>query len=268
MIKLLLCNAYGCILKSTEKHVNITPCGSRADCIRLLAKGSFRDCISINPNLSIFQFSKPSVKVCSPVLCAVQILELSKLKMYTSWDLFRDTFGIDNIKLIKIQTDSLAALVKDPQNRFFENLQSLSNHFDFSNLDSSHALFSEENRCRFGKWKLESLTILEMISLKPKIASYIETCVECGREFSANCGLCSSYIKRESVDTCPSVAKRIAHDFYRDFLTSENISFASKFQLAQKGIDRKIGFSRLDIRRTLAPNGVDTFAIGFKNGDM
>jgi len=68
-----------------------------------------------------------------------------------------------NCKLILGITDSLYAVVDDPDQNFISKLKSLSPWYDFSNLPKTLELYCTENESKHGFWKLCSLDVLEVI---------------------------------------------------------------------------------------------------------
>jgi hypothetical protein len=99
------------------------------------------------------------------------------------------TFG-PNCKLIKIQTDSIACSIPDPQRRFIKILMSIRDEMDFSNLPTDSILYSKYNQCQFGIMKVCSLNIIEIVSIKPKIASILEVCKTCKMPYNEKCSSC------------------------------------------------------------------------------
>jgi hypothetical protein len=59
-----------------------------------------------------------------------------------------------------------------------------------------------------------------------------------------------------------SVQKRITREFYRGMIQDKLNFKTSIHDLKINGLKRSVGFNRLDVRRVLAINGNDTFALG------
>ena len=77
--------------------------------------------------------------------------------------------------LIVHNSDSFVISVKPKTENVTQDLKSLSNHLDFSNLNSSHELYSNENKKVLGKFKIEtpnSVFIEEFIALRSKCYAF------------------------------------------------------------------------------------------------
>jgi hypothetical protein len=267
-IKSILCQMYGCMLQTTEKYVNIKPCFSKSECIKLIAKPTFKDVISISDHLSLFQMAKTSVKITAPLLCAVQILEYSKLLLYEKWEKIRETFG-PNCKLIKIQTDSIACSIPDPQRRFIKTLMSIRDELDFSNLPTDSILYSKYNQCQFGIMKVCSLNIIEIVSIKPKIASILEVCETCKMPYNENCSSCLLTKEKDNLNVPQQIKLRRQHEFYRE-LADKNLSIKVDTAVCKALIiPRNIGFNTLNFQRFQLDNSIYSLPFGhrlLKNG--
>ena len=90
-----------------------------------------------------------------PLYLGFSVLKLSNLHMYeTYYDILQPYFGIENIQLHYIDTDSfvLSLITKN----IVQDLYNLKEYFNFSNLDKNHELFSNENKKVLGKFKIET----------------------------------------------------------------------------------------------------------------
>ncbi|CAL8077384.1 unnamed protein product [Orchesella dallaii] len=126
---------------------------------------------------------------------AATVLELSKLRLYEYCYALKDYFG-ERMSIMGIETDALTAIIYDPQNCYYDDLWKLRHLFDFSNLPTSHVLYSTDNTGKPGKFKIEIPYVKDFIKLKPKVFAmrYICTnsrcdihCVECD-----GTGICES----------------------------------------------------------------------------
>ena len=76
------------------------------------------------------------------------------------YDKMQPYFGEDNLKLHYLDTDSFIFSF-EPIKILIEDLKHFKEDFDFSDLDSSHELYSEANKKVIGKRKLESAPELD-----------------------------------------------------------------------------------------------------------
>ena len=70
-------------------------------------------------------------------------------------------FGEDNLELHYLDTDSFIFSFK-PIKSLIEDLKRFKEDFDFSDLDPSHELYSEDNKKVIGKMKLETAPELDL----------------------------------------------------------------------------------------------------------
>jgi hypothetical protein len=102
-----------------------------------------------------------------------------------------------------------------------------------------------------------------MISIKPKLASYIELCAWCNDDPNEeDCPYCEMYEEQEITDTPLSVQRRISHDLFRKIVSDNRQCFVTAENLACYGLSRKNGFNTGDPRRLIHRNGVETLALG------
>ena len=90
-----------------------------------------------------------------PYYLGFAILELTKLHMYeTYYDKLQPYFGQDILQLHYIDFNSFVLSMKTEN--IMEDLKSLEDVFDFSNLDENHELFSNKKRKVIGKFENET----------------------------------------------------------------------------------------------------------------
>ncbi|OXA49781.1 hypothetical protein Fcan01_15687 [Folsomia candida] len=179
LIKALAVSIYGCCLKN-KSHYSRTQLSTSVERTReLSARYNFLDFEILNPNLVMFQLQKCSYLADSPFLWALTILDLSKIALYKGWNVIQNTF--DKPKILMVQTDSIFYAVDLPNNDLFDKLKSMK--LDFSNLDKSHPLYSEENAMKPLVFKLQSEgtccphgLIRSVCSLRPKLYSVLYYC--------------------------------------------------------------------------------------------
>ena len=109
-----------------------------------------------------------------PIYLGFSVLELSKILLYeTYYDRLQPYFGLENIQLQNIDTDSFILSVNTNYN--IRDLKHLEDIFDFSNLNDKHEVFSYKNKKVIGKFKTEtpkSIWIDELVCLKSKMYSF------------------------------------------------------------------------------------------------
>lgn len=264
MIKTMLVSIWGKQLTNTSAYTDVKVCLSRAEALSLIAKPTFQDFSSISEDVSLFQMSRRSVRYQYPLVSGWIVLDLAKIKLYEGWFMLQQTFS--NCKLILGDTDSLAAICDDPNRDFIPKLRSLGQYFDFSNLQKDHELYDTTNKMIPGLWKLCSLNILEIISIRARNYSAKLFCSECGNIEQAKCSSCQKYTKGAGIPRV--VLNRLSHDFYAQCLIDEGVKYVES-----KGIRavnhklgiynlKRVGFHALNPARYLNENKVDSTAFG------
>ena len=114
-----------------------------------------------------------------PEYFGFSVLELSKLLMYeTQYDKLKPYFGHENLNLHYVDTDSFVLSVNTKD--VIEDLKSLEDKLDFSNLDKNHELFSNKNKKVIGKFKNETpkkIWIDEFVCRRSKMYAF-----KCGHD--------------------------------------------------------------------------------------
>ena len=125
------------------------------------SKLSFDEKIAEYEKFSFYSFNKESIKFTRPIYVGFSVLELSKLLMY-EWFYVKmlPYFREDKLELHYLDTDSFIFSFK-PIESLIEDLKQLKEDFNFSDLDSTHELYSEDNKENFGKMKLETAPELD-----------------------------------------------------------------------------------------------------------
>ena len=101
-------------------------------------------------------FNKESNKFTKPIYVGFSVLELSKLLMYEwYYDKMKPYFSEDYSELHYLDTDSFIFSFK-PIKSLIEELKCFKEEFDFSDLDPSHELYSEDNKKNIGQMKLKT----------------------------------------------------------------------------------------------------------------
>ena len=113
-------------------------------------------------NLNGFHLIKRVLNLQKPIYVGFSALELSKLLMYEWYfDKMQPFFGEHNLKLHYLDTDSFIFPFKPIEN-LIKDINYFEEDFDFSDLDPSHELYSENNENVIGKMKLETSPELDL----------------------------------------------------------------------------------------------------------
>ena len=105
---------------------------------------------------------KETIKFTKPIYVGLCVLELSKLLMYEwYYDKMQPYYGEDKLELHYIDTASFIFSLKTIKSSI-EDIKYLEEDFDFSELDPSHELYSEDNKIVIGKMKLEKAPELDL----------------------------------------------------------------------------------------------------------
>ena len=132
-------------------------------------------------NCDSYTFKQNEVEMNKPNFLGFAVLELSNFLMYeTYYDKLQSYFGLENIQLHYMNTDSLILSIKTKD--IIKDLKKLEDIFDFSNLDKNHELYSNKNKKVIGKFKLETpknVWIDEIVRLRSKM--YAFKCGNCSK---------------------------------------------------------------------------------------
>ena len=161
--KLMSNSFYGKTIENIRKRLNLDLI-DKSDTRRILNRqsNSFDDKIAEYEKFNLYSFNKESIKFTKPIYFGFSVLELSKLLMYEwYYDKMQPYFGEDNLELHYLHTDSFIFSFK-PIKSLIEDLKRFKEDFDFSDLDPSHELYSEDNKKVIGKMKLETLPELDL----------------------------------------------------------------------------------------------------------
>ena len=130
-------------------------------------------------NCDSYTFKQNEVLMDKPIYLGFTVLQSSKLLMYeTYYDKLQPYFGQENIKLHYMDTDSFILSINTKD--IIKDLKNLEDMFDFSNLDKTHELFSNENKKVIGKFKIETpknIWIDEFVCLRSKMYAF-----KCGND--------------------------------------------------------------------------------------
>ena len=121
-----------------------------------------------------YTFKQNEVLMDTPIYLGFSVLELSKLLMYEIYyDKLQPYFGQEINQLYYMDTDSFVVSVKTKD--IIKDLKNLEDTFDFSNLDKNHELFSNKNKKKIGKFKIETpknIWIDEFVCLRCRLYAF------------------------------------------------------------------------------------------------
>jgi hypothetical protein len=131
--------------------------------------------ITVNENLTIGVIGKEKIKIMSPLMTGLLILERAKAQMYDFYYniLFKwsDKRNL-NVRLAYTDTDSLmfSADVPDWKVELSRPDCLLKHYIDFSNLPPDHPLFNDDHKGQLGylKEEVKFEPIIDFIALQPK----------------------------------------------------------------------------------------------------
>lgn len=121
-----------------------------------------------------FKMRKKRAVLDKPTIIGFSILEISKFLMYNfHYNVMKPSFS--NIKVVYTDTDSLVYNIKGVEDPYTIIKPMSNKYFDLSSLPKTHQYYSEMNKGDLGMMKDETHgdTILEWISIRPKVYSYI-----------------------------------------------------------------------------------------------
>ena len=155
---------YGKTIENIRKRLNLDLI-DKSDIHRILnrqSKLSFDDKIAEYEKFNLYSFSKEIIKFTKPIYVGFCLMDLTKLLMYEwYYDKMQPYFGEDYLELHYLDTDSFIFSFK-PIKSLIEDLKHFKEDFDFSDLDSSHELYSEAIKKVIGKMKLETAPELHL----------------------------------------------------------------------------------------------------------
>jgi len=163
-----------------------------------------------------------SAVVSQPILCAQNVLDYSKIMIHKGFNAIRKEFP--GTRLISAITDSLTMVVLCDSSTYLEKLKSMGQMFDFSNLPST-PLYNCDNAGKSGYWKIEALNILEWISIKNRVYSFLILCDKCKIPYNQECGFCSmeKNQKKKAAYIHRLAQNQLTHSRYRQLLSGVDI---------------------------------------------
>ena len=247
---------FGKTIESYDNRKNVEIVTSERRLEKLIRKGTYKDrhiCTFPNFTMVIVESSKGVIKYNRPLINGAMILSLSKVYLWSFWyKVMKPTFGLGTY-ICNVDTDAYLFVVNCPN--FFEKIKSISEHFDLSNLDPEHQLFSNENRKVLGKLKFETSgkKVLAVCCLKSKCYSILmeDSCIKKLK------GIQKDYVK-----------DKITFEDYKQCVLNKTKRFATFKNILCKDHQlytvqqSKLALECTDYKRHILPDGINTLAHG------
>lgn len=231
---------------------------------------SYERHVIINDSICIVIFAQETTRLIRPYYVGFTILEYAKNIMYDFfYNVLRPQFGDKNVDLIYSDTDSLCLLIRS--NFIIDELNSMKENFDFSNLHPQHPLFSNRNKAKLFKFKEEFglQPISQICALKSKTYS-IEVSCTCKKGIS-NDGYCiecknqsnnSSFFTNKLKGVNKLATREILFQNYLDCLLKNSTKKSILYQIRSKKQQltttraSKLSLSSFDDKRFLLNCGI------------
>lgn len=174
--KLQLNSIFGKFLQRKDLEINLHIVQSEEMFDRYVSSPLFTGLRIFDNNLIGISCLKPKIIMDRPVGVGFSILEKSKIHMHRFYDTITGLYKKDKKKIELLYTDTDSFIFEIQTEDLYEDFIQIKDHMDFSNYDSSHMLFSDNNKLREGKFKDEIPPIQnnipsEFIGLKAKLYS-------------------------------------------------------------------------------------------------
>jgi len=224
---------------------------------KLVVKGTFVDRHILNfrgVELALVEMCKGVIKQTRPNIVGCQILSFSKVYMLNFWyNVLKPTFENKSLELVMMDTDSF--LFKVESDTFHDDLLSIKEHFDFSNLDKSHKLYSNNNAKKLGFFKDESAGKRILAVCAPRTKCYSIRYDD--KELKKLKGVQKSFVKNhlhfEDYKKCVLENKTLYANFKNIISRQHTLYTVTVNKLALEATDRK---------RVILEDGVHTKAYG------
>ena len=255
-------SVFGKTMENFRKRVDIKvvrTCGNRKEkeqIRKIIAKPNYDRVVIFSEELSALHSHKTRLKLNKPVYVGMCVLDLSKHLMYDwYYNTLKRKYG-SQCTLLYTDTDSLLVDIKTPD--VYADMESMKTHYDFSDYPKDHQLFSEQNKKTIGKFKDEcsGTPIAEYVGLRPKMYSILRADEQ--------------LIKKAKGVKKYVITKQINFENYKDALFNQktyshemNMLRSQKHQIYGLTIN-KTTLSPLDTKRWIAPDGITTYAFGYR----
>ena len=260
--KLMNNSVFGKTMENLRKRVDIKvvrTCGNpkeKEQIRKIIAKPNYDRVVIFSEELLALHSHKTRLKLNKPVYGGMCVLDLSKHLMYDwYYNTLKRKYG-SQCTLLYTDTDSLLVDLKNPD--VYADMESMKTHYDFSDYPKDHQLFSEQNKKAIGKFKDEcsGTPIAEYVGLRPKMYSILRAD--------------ERLIKKAKGVKKYVVTKQISFEDYKDALFNQktyshemNMLRSQKHQIYGLTIN-KTTLSPLDTKRWIAPDGITTYAFGYR----
>jgi len=248
---------FGKTMEQVRNRVNIRLIADENKLMKAVAKTSFRKCEIINEDLVMVRGARQKVKLNKPIAVGFTILENSKLIMYEFYYGYLKARYGDACRLLFTDTDSLCCEIRTDD--IYADMGEDLEHFDTSNFEPTHPLYSNKNHRVLAKMKSEtgSSAPEEFVGLKAKMYS-LHVPVNPKTSQKKAKGIPKHYVH-----------KRLRHENYLKILQNANTISTCKFR-AFRSINHvlntveisKLCLAAFDDKRYILDDGVHTLAYG------
>ena len=136
-------------MENVKNKQNIRLIADPAKVLKAVSKPSYKEAMIINPDLVMVRAKRQKVTLNKPIAVGFSILELSKLIMYKFYyEYLKPTYGA-HCRLLFTDTDSLCCEIQTTD--IYHDMGQNIDHFDISNFDPSHPLFSQKTTVSLAK---------------------------------------------------------------------------------------------------------------------
>jgi hypothetical protein len=247
---------WGKCCERIEFHKSVEIVTSEKRLEKLVRKGTYKDrhiCTFPNFQMVIVESSKGVINYNKPVIVGAMILSLSKVHLWSFWyKILRPTLGLGTF-ICTVDTDSILYFTDCPN--YLEKIQSIAEHFDMSNLDESHPLYSKTNHKVPGKLKFETngKRVLAVCCVKSKCYSLLfeDTCVKKLK------GIQKNYVKN-----------KLTFEDYKQCVLNQAVRYATFKNIICKQHElytvqqSKLALECSDYKRHILSDGINTLAFG------
>ena len=257
LYKLLSNSLYGKTIERADNRTMIKLVHDIQQYEKYASLVTMKSCKVINPELVSLELKHPLLKIDKPVYLGTAILELAKFYMYDfHYNVIKPHFA-DKVRLLYTDTDSL--LYEIECSDVYAHLDTLSDHFDFSNYDQDHVLYSDSNKKVPGCFKDETKgqIIKSFVGLRSKM--YAIQMDKKNKELKAAKGVKKTVIECLRFDDyvqCLKSQESSHHDF---------LSIRSEKHKVFTSCQSKVSLSCFDDKRWILDNGIDTVPYGFQS---
>ena len=263
-------------MENVRKYVDIRIVKDGEKFRRLTAKKNYKNRTLFTDNngencLVAVHMAKTHVTISKPIQIGASILELSKDCMYDYWYNYCKNKWRKNISLAYTDTDSLVCRIQTED--FYEDIKdNIFQHFDTSNYQKNHMLYTDENEKVLGNMKDEAggKIIEEVIFIRAKCYSILmDTDEKCFlSKIKEEIDGKNSIVYKRAKGISKSVTKKIlTHQDYRNCV-EQNIQKSvtvrrfdcNKHEVYTKE-NSKIALDNSNDQRYILPDGINTMII-------